>query len=162
MRPRRTKAQLASQNAQVWELHLRGASMDEIARVIGRTTRTVHSNIASMYAERLAARKEHETPGAVLERELAKVDRLEQENWRGWERSKRDAEEVTEITRGGREPERRMKRRGQVGDHKFLDGAKKCAELRARLLGLGHEKTGAFGPVELVKVYIGGDPRDDV
>jgi len=90
--------------------------------------------------------------------QLGKVDRLEREYWRGWERSCEDAETVVKKQKGTltkhqdeatgkfvaeRPAEQQQTSKGQAGDPRFLAGVERCIERRCKLLGLdapiGHE-----------------------
>lgn len=82
--------------------------------------------------------------------ELAKIDAVEVAAWQGWERSLQPREvSLTEATEGGevvgedgtprlKAPTRKasMRREGQAGDPRFLDGVLKCVAQRCAILGL--------------------------
>ena len=73
---------------------------------------------------------------AAKAQELAKIDSAEVEYWGAWRRSQSPAE--TTVT-AQEEPGKRkvsIKREGQVGDPRFLDGVLRCIERRCALLGL--------------------------
>ena len=76
-------------------------------------------------------------------RELAKVDRLEREYWRAWERSCEDAETIRQE--GSRKPDREgmppvekivKTAKGQAGDPRFLQGVQWCIDRRIKILGI--------------------------
>lgn len=81
-------------------------------------------------------------------RELEKINRLECEYTKAWERSCQEAvTETEEMTRTkvGKQGERRPKmavtklaktKKQNVGDSKFLDGIQWCIEMRCKILGL--------------------------
>jgi hypothetical protein len=83
--------------------------------------------------------------------QLGKVDRLEREYWRGWERSCKDAETLVRKQKGAvkkyqdeqsgqfvaeRPAEQQQTSKGQAGDPRFLAGVKDCIDRRCKLLGL--------------------------
>lgn len=87
--------------------------------------------------------------------QLGKIDRLEREYWRGWERSCEDAETVVKKQKGTltkrkdektgkfvaeRPAEQQQTSKGQAGDPRFLAGVKDCIDRRIKLLGLDAPK----------------------
>ena len=68
--------------------------------------------------------------------ELAKIDRVEVEYWEAWERSQKPGETThTEQDSSGK-TKASLRKVGQVGDSRFLDGVMKCIERRCALLGI--------------------------
>lgn len=93
--------------------------------------------------------------------QLGKIDRLEREYWRGWERSCEDAETVrNEGPASGVEKIVKTKK-GQAGNPAFLAGVERCVERRCKLLGLDapvkQELTGADGGPLLIQKVAGFD-----
>lgn len=80
-----------------------------------------------------------------VDRELAKLDRIESEAWAAWARSQQAAEEeqkeITEGT-GSRSKKVRTKKRWQYGDPRFLELVQGCIEKRCRMLGLFMDRGG--------------------
>ncbi len=83
--------------------------------------------------------------------QLGKVDRLEREYWRGWERSCEDAETTVKKQKGTltkyedektgrfaaeRPAEQQQTSKGQAGNPSFLAGVERCIKRRCKLLGL--------------------------
>jgi len=68
--------------------------------------------------------------------ELAKVDRLEREYWRGWERSCEDAETVRREGDVARVEKVVTTAKGQAGDPRFLAGVQWCIDKRCKILGI--------------------------
>lgn len=88
---------------------------------------------------------------ALRAEQLGKIDRLERECWRGWERSCLDAETVVKKSKGAvkkyedektgrfvaeRPAEQYQTSKGQAGDPRFLTGVRDCIDRRCKLLGL--------------------------
>lgn len=73
----------------------------------------------------------------VKARELARIDRLEREYWVSWIESKEDQEvSTTSRSTGIRAYERaELKRVGQVGNPRFLEGVQWCIEQRMKIFG---------------------------
>lgn len=74
---------------------------------------------------------------ALRAEQLGKIDRLEREYWRGWERSC----EAVETTRKEGGPASGVEKvvkvsKEQVGDQKFLEGVERQIDRRIKLLGL--------------------------
>lgn len=137
----------------VAELYLRGLSQMEIAERLGCSQPTVSNDLAGLRAEWLASSLRDFNEAKA--QELAKLDELEREAWRAWERSCQDAvtqqvkvEQVPLPTKRkdqsaiGPEQERlQVVRRvaektskGQVGDPRFLGQVAWCIEARVRIL----------------------------
>lgn len=68
--------------------------------------------------------------------QLGKIDRLEREYWRGWERSCEDAETVRKEGPASGVEKITKTEKGQAGDPRFLAGVERCIERRCKLLGL--------------------------
>lgn len=73
----------------------------------------------------------------VKAREMARIDRLEREYWVSWLESKEDREtSTTSQSTGIRAYERiELKRVGQVGNPRFLEGVQWCIEQRMKIFG---------------------------
>jgi len=73
----------------------------------------------------------------VKVRELTRIDRLEREYWTAWSESKEDQEINTSSHSDGRHPSEKveLKRIGQVGNPRFLDGVQWCIEQRMKIFG---------------------------
>lgn len=119
------------------DLYLQGWIQADIAEVVGVSQATISRDLKTLHDEwqqRALANFDE-----VKAEQLAKVDRLEREYWRAWERSCEDAETETQKTveyGQGERVESQMQRKGQAGDPRFLVGVQWCIERRAKLLGL--------------------------
>lgn len=93
--------------------------------------------------------------------QLGKIDRLEREYWRGWERSCQDAETVVKKQKEGGSKEQQKTLKGQAGSPAFLAGVDKCIERRCKLLGLdAPEKKELSGGV--IITYTGNVSPDEL
>jgi hypothetical protein len=72
--------------------------------------------------------------------ELAKIDRLEREYWRGWERSCEDAETVRKEGPASGVEKIVKTEKGQAGDPRFLAGVMSCIDRRCKLVGMDAPK----------------------
>lgn len=161
--PKRSKEQIELDRVEVARLYLRGHSQPEIARLV--TEARIEAVEAELKRElHPIEQNEHEFSLAMVKydlgkireawrqsaliafdariaEELARIDNLEVEYWRAWERSTHNKEiEVGRIigTSGG-QPERTeamTRSEGQAGDPRFLQGVAWCIDRRCKLLGL--------------------------
>jgi len=72
----------------------------------------------------------------AVNRELAKVDRLEREAWNAWQRSREPLESTRVVSdgAGGKTAQKVVRQRD--GDPRFLEQVHKCIATRRALLGL--------------------------
>lgn len=118
------------------EQYLRGKTQMDIAAALGITQQQVSQDIKEL-------RRRWREAGirdinAAQEQELAKIDNLEVEYWRAWERS--CAAAVTETKRQSKRGEADTKEqqivtKDQIGDPRFLQGVQWCIERRCKILG---------------------------
>jgi hypothetical protein len=125
---------------QVAELYLQCHSMAAIGRMMSISSQTVYKDIC--WAREQWRTRAADAIEAHKQRELARIDAVEVEAWRGWQRSCRP--EVSETERSGTRPgdqgghfeERSRTRKGQAGDPRFLQIIEGCIESRRKILGL--------------------------
>ena len=72
----------------------------------------------------------------IKAQEITKIDRLEREYWKAWEKSQEDEETVTQEGTLTTVEKIRKTRRGQVGDPRFLAGVQWCIERRCKIIGI--------------------------
>jgi transcriptional regulator with XRE-family HTH domain len=123
-----------SNEAKVADMILKGYSQKDIA-----ATLEINPNTLRWYVHKLTEEWRERGQAAidvVKARELAKIDLIEKEAWAAWERSQEDTEEETVEHTFTRSENVKTKRKGQVGDGKFLDVVFKCIEKRLRLFGI--------------------------
>jgi len=153
----RDAAQRARDRRVIADLYLQGWLQADIADKLKINQSTVSRDLRALQAEWLeSALVDFDDAKA---RELAKVDRLEREYWRAWERSCEDAETTVKKTKGavkktvikkedGDEEDGKSKfvserpaevsqtAKGQAGDPRFLAGVQWCIDKRCKVLGI--------------------------
>lgn len=131
----------------VADMYLRGTAQYLIAHQVGVHKSQITRDLEFIRREWMAsAIRDFD---AAKAEQLAKIDRLEQENWDAWERSKAVAEVRTAKTirdADGERTEASKREEGQVGDPRFLTGVERCIELRCKLLGIISTKLEHSGP----------------
>ena len=145
--PKRTKAQRERDLRDTARWHVQGLTHQQIAdRIaadperpyeISRVQVTLDVKAIHLYWKAEMAKDRHE----LIQKELARLQALEDTYWDAWERSCLDAEETTtfrERGSGGTGDKDRaiMKRRGQSGDPRFLAGVERCQQRRMIILGI--------------------------
>lgn len=102
-------------------------------------------------------------------RELAKVDKIEDEAWQAWERSVGVSETETQmISRsGGEETEggqrkATIKRENKVGDPRFLSTVQWCITKRCEILGLDAPKKQEFSTPEGRPIEISSESKNRI
>lgn len=137
----KSKEELFQRRKRVSELYLKGHSMAEIAEIIGNISAVM------VYHDICWAREQWRTScidsiAQLKQRELGRIDHLEIEAYRGWQRSCKPA--LIEHEKSGNRPgdqggpydERSTERKHQAGDPRFLTIVGSCIESRRKILGL--------------------------
>jgi len=135
------KLAVIRRRSEVQRLYFDGLTQEEIAFKFNISQRMVSKDLSIIREEwkreRLALLDER------IDLELAKIDALEIEYRKSWERSKRNAETLTVRVKkrtakgkapAGDETETSKKDEGQVGNPQFLAGIRECILLRLKLL----------------------------
>jgi hypothetical protein len=173
----KSKEQRMARVAQVSEMYLQCLSMAEIGRRLGLNASTIYKDICiareewrTRYADAIESHKQ---------RELAKLDVVEIEAWRAWQRSigkyvietrkstvigETKAEGVDEVP--GEEITRKTER--LAGDPRFLQIIQGCIESRRKILGLdaparqsleNPDGSGILSGIRLVRVMPAQEPQ---
>lgn len=145
----------AKRRRSVLALYLQGMAQHEVAARLGISPMSVSRDVRHI-------RKKWEAEAKAdiathVRRELAKLDAIEQEAWRGWERSVKIDTEHQERTReaaSGTYKERKTIVKPSAGDPRYLDVVHKCVDRRCRILGVD-------APVQ-AQLGIGAGPADQV
>lgn len=145
--PKRTKRQREADLVTIAELYLACKPQYEIAKVVGVSRQQIAYDLVEI-REQWKQRYTTKIEDAKQE-ELAKIDRLEQEYWKGWEESKSDFVQTTEtLKREGtlQRPTARRAKKGEIteaktsysryGDPRFLQGIAWCVKARREILGM--------------------------
>lgn len=137
---KRSKAQKIKDREQIAALKLRGRTLQQIAEAVGISVMTVRRELKALMGEWQVSAAED--IAAVKARELQKLDALEEEAWREWERSKEDWVKKS-VKKGGATaagtkaaPETKVETGGQTGDPRYLQALLGIQDRRARLLGI--------------------------
>jgi len=116
------------------DLYLQGWLQADIATELNLSESTVSRDLKALQGQWLKS--------ALIDfdeaksRELAKIDRLEREYWRGWKRSCEDAETITKDGTPAAVEKVKRTAKGQAGDPRFLAGVQWCIDRRCKVLGI--------------------------
>ena len=127
-----TQAQREQNMTVIEQMYFSGHPQVEIAARIGVRPQTL-----TYYLDKLNAiwqEKHAEKLDAHKARELARLDHVEREYWRAWERSQADTETATQEQMDGK-TRASLTKRSQFGDARFLEGILRCIETRLRIVG---------------------------
>lgn len=133
----RSSAQRARDRRRVADLYLQGWIQADIAAETGLSQPTISRDLKAIQKEWLTSTLVDFNEAKA--REIAKVDRLEREYWRAWERSCEDAETTTQkaVDTDGKTRQEAIKTaKGQAGDPRFLSGVQWCIEKRCKIMGV--------------------------
>jgi hypothetical protein len=143
---------LAVRRAEVARLYFQGELQVNIAQMVGvdkaQITRDLQA-LRNQWAE--SAKFDF---AEALGRELARLDQIERQAWKAFEKSQQDEERTTQSAGGaGKKVSKTIV--ASAGEPRFLEVALKCSQERSRLLGLvklKHEHTGKNG--EAIQVTV--------
>lgn len=180
--PKRSKFQIERDRQQIADWYCQGLTQAVIAERINADEEREYTLTQQMISYDLKQVQKAWLKSALRDfdearaQELAKIDRLEREYWRGWERSCENAETVVTKSKGvvkqykdeargklmtERPAEVNQTSKGQAGDPRFLAGVERCIERRCKLLGLDapekREVTGKDGGPLLIQRVAGFD-----
>lgn len=132
---RREPSQIARDRRRCADLYLQGWLQSDIGKEIGVDQSTVSRDLKALHKDWLASALVDFDK--VKAKELARVDRLEREYWRGWVRSCEDAETIRQEAAKDKGIEKVVKTaKGQAGDPRFLTGIQWCIDKRCKILGI--------------------------
>jgi hypothetical protein len=168
--PRHTEQEkfaILARRKAVAELYLAEQPQYRIAQQLKVNVRTVKRDLALLRQQWLqAARVDFAERKA---RELAKLDRVEELAWEGWQRSCANRQTKTEAVEEGRVSKagaplpplvkRSSTSKSQVGDPRFLEIIASCVQQRCALLGLQAQDKPAFTKPDGTEEY--GTLTDD-
>jgi hypothetical protein len=148
----RTKTQRERDNRRISQLYLQGELQADIAASLSLSQATVSRALKALQAEWL--RSALIDINEAKARELAKIDALEVEYWSAWKRSQEDAEvenleqigkpQTVKNKETGQDEQqivnahlkKSTRREGQSGNPAFLEGVRKCIEMRCKIIGI--------------------------
>jgi len=148
---RRDVAQLARDRKKIGELYLRGWLQADIAQVLKLNQSTISRDLKALHREWLASALADFSKAKA--QELAKIDDLEREYWRAWERSCEDAETVRKEGTTKVLDKIVKTAKGQAGDPRFLSGVQWCIERRCKILGIDAPEQHEHGEMTIKVVY---------
>lgn len=142
--PKRSRLQAQKDQVEIATLYLQGKTQFEIAEILSKdqargytlTQQTISRDLRHIErAWRQSSLIEFNTARA---RELAKIDNLEREYWKAWDRSKTEKKHSEKEKTEGRvlKEVTRTQKWELIGDHRFLEGVQWCISKRCELLGL--------------------------
>lgn len=132
----------------VSELYLKGLTMRQMGAEVGVSHQQICEDLKHIRAEWRSSTIRNFDEAKSLE--LARLDQIEAEAWRAWERSQ--GKHVTTKTESGTGAQGAIDKTSETtedlaGDPRFLDAIAKCVQKRCDILGLDAPKsiTGAGG-----------------
>lgn len=154
--------------AKVGEYWIKGKSYRTIAELLGISPAQVGRDLS--HARMLWQKSTMATLDALLSAELARIDQVEAEAWRGWARSQQTLKETTRersITSaeddegGGITDKRSVKKKQHYGDAMFLKIALDCVEKRLKILAAIKEETGESDDIVVQAVEVIVSSREE-
>lgn len=142
--PKRTPIQVNRDRLEIADHYLHGKFQFEIAEILSKdanrgytlTQQTISRDLRMIQLQwqRSSIVKFDEAKA----RELAKIDNLEREYWKAWERSKTEKKHSEKAKTEGvtLKEVTRIQKWELIGDHRFLEGVQWCINRRCELLGL--------------------------
>jgi len=119
---------------QVAEYWLKGKGLRVISQLVGLSIAQVRRDLD--HARKLWAQTFRDNLNGLVDKEFARLDRIEAEAWRAWERSQaKSIEKTTEVNEGleGTTTKRTRKVKQPIGEAAMLAIPLKCVEARIRL-----------------------------
>ena len=140
--PKRSSLERVDHKRSIARLYKTGWGQMEIARELGISQSQVSRDMAALRKEWLESALVDVDESRA--KELAKLDHLESEYWRAWERSQEEAETFTDAdkARGGGYTYKIERRDGNPA---FLSGVMDCIRKRCDILGVGAPKEQDIG-----------------
>jgi len=119
--------------ALVAEHYLEGLTQSQIARELGVSQGTVSHDLKAIRQQwQASANRDFDEAVGI---ELAKLDKVEREAWKAWNRSLEPAESTRVMQQAGNKRAEKTTRQ-QHGDPRFLEQIQRCIAARRALLGL--------------------------
>lgn len=135
---RRSPAELARDRLRIEDLYFSGWLQVDIGKELGLDQSTISRDLKWLHEDWL--KRAADDVAKHKAKELARIDRLEREYWRAWERTLEEKTVTsTEKTRevGGTDRDKASLRREQLlGDARFLSGIQWCIQQRCKILGV--------------------------
>jgi len=139
---KRTKFQIERDRQLITDLYCQGMIQADIAERINEDPDRAYTLSQQMISYDILRIQEFWRNSSLRDfddakgEELAKVDRLEREYWRAWERSCEDAETLRQEGKPEEVAKIVKTAKGQAGDPRFLQGVQWCIDKRCKILGV--------------------------
>jgi hypothetical protein len=153
--PKRKKIQINRDRVLIAEYYLQGKTQNQIVEILNNDTTRGYTLTQAIISRDLKAIQSEWLVKSLTDfnqaraNELAKIDALEREYWRGWERSRQSKT----VSKSKKEESKRKSKQSaelvkeeQVGDPRFLQGIEQCINRRCQLLGLDAPKRLSISP----------------
>lgn len=130
--PKRTTEERERDLVTTTEMYLKGKKQWEIAQEIGVSVEQISYDLRD-----IRQRWRESTLvdfNEMKQRELEKIDLLEQTYWDGWQRSTQEKTK-TRTSKTGDTSSASIEKEMLVGDTRFLQGVERCIDMRAKILG---------------------------
>ena len=146
--PKRKPFQIHKDRVEIATLYLQGKRQFEIAQILSTDQAREYTLTQQTISRDLKMIQRDWQRSAIIKfdearaQELAKIDNLEREYWRAWERSKTEKKQTVKQRTEGAELKEltRVQEWEAIGDHRFLEGIQWCINRRCELLGLDAPK----------------------
>lgn len=146
--PKRKPFQIHKDRVEIATLYLQGKLQFEIAQILSTDQARGYTLTQQTISRDLKMIQRDWQRSTIVKfdearaQELAKIDNLEREYWKAWERSKTEKKHSEkEKTEGVQLKEvTRVEKWELIGDHRFLEGVQWCINRRCELLGLDAPK----------------------
>ena len=134
---KRTPTQRESDLQETARLYLHGVFQADIAKKLKVSQAQISHDLKTIRGRWLAS--SIVDISQVKAKELAKIDEVERQAYRGWHRSLKDAETKVKSAKGignSVRTEAREESKGQAGDPRFLTIVVSCIDRRCKIFGL--------------------------
>ena len=138
--PQNNKSVISERRKRVAELYLQGWWQTDIAKEVKVTQSQVSQDLSIL--RRLWQQSSMVNIDKIKAKELAKIDRLENEYWIAWENSKKATIRTMEkeVTGGFAHDETGKTETTTSGDPRFLQGILQCISKRCEIFGINAPK----------------------
>jgi len=160
--PQNNKYIISERRHRVADLYLKGAYQSKIAKELDISQQQVSHDLQIL--RRAWQMSALVSIDKITAKELAKIDKLEEEYWVAWERSKEDYTQKSSKVKGselGKDKklkaeylEQLSKNIVQVGDPRFLAGVERCIKQRREIFGIDAPEKHKFEVDKIIDVRL--------
>lgn len=123
----------------VVKMYLTGKSCMDISKKLNVPLHSIYKDM--QLARKIWRKRNDRAAESLVAEEIAKLDRIEQAAWDGWEKSQQDAVEVSEDVTADGKKSTSKKTKGQAGGAQYLTVALACVDKRCKMLKIGEYAT---------------------